>query len=322
LSVSAAPHLLLVNLGTPTAPTAPAVREFLAEFLADPEVVDLPRWLWGPILRGVVLRRRPLRVAKQYASIWAPEGSPLRVATERMVRGVRALSAGRIGVSAAYRYGEPSLDAELARLAGAHAGPVCVVPLFPQRTGATTGTIVAMARRAAARTGIAGRVLDRMVAPDDAGYVAALAARWREGISAAERTPEHLVVSYHGLPARYDRREGGGYSADCAATTRAFLEAIGWPPERATLAYQSRFGPERWLAPSTAGVLAELPRRGVRHVAVITPGFLTEGLETVEEIGIRGAETFVRAGGETLMRIGAVEDEPAMLASLMRLATG
>ena len=313
-------HLLLVNLGTTAAPTPEAVRAFLDEFLSDPAVVDLPRWIWQPILRTMVLRKRPARVAAQYASIWTPEGSPLRAETERIVARVRALAQGRCTVSAAYRYGEPSIDGEIARLALEGAERVVVVPLFPQRTDATTGTAFRRAREAAARAGITSRVRESVIAADDDGYVRAMAARWREALAAGSAAPEHLVLSYHGIPVRYDRRERGVYVRDCEATTRAFLRAIDWPSGRATHAYQSKFGPERWLTPSTADVLAGLPRRGVRSVAVITPGFVTDGLETIEEIGIRGRETFTEAGGESLLRVAAVADHEAFAASLVRLA--
>lgn len=316
------PHLLLVNLGTPTAPTPEAVREFLEEFLSDPSVVDLPAWLWRPILRTMVLRRRPARVAHMYASIWHPEGSPLRVATERIVAALRVRARGHFTVSAAYRYGEPSLDSEMARLARDTTGSIVVVPLFPHRTDATTGTAFRRAREAAARAAIAGRVTERVIPADDAGFVAAMAAVWRDTIARPAAPPEHLVLSYHGIPVRYDRRERRMYTADCEATTRALLAALEWPAERATHAYQSKFGPEPWLTPATADVLAALPRRGVRRVAVVTPGFITDGLETLEEIGIRGRETFTEAGGESLLRVGAVEDHPAFIESLAGLADG
>ncbi len=320
MSSATRPHLLLVNLGTPTAATPEAVRAFLDEFLSDPEVVDLPGWIWLPILRGMILRSRPRRIAHAYASIWTAEGSPLRAATERMVRGLAALAAGRFTVSAAYRYGEPSLDTELARLAREASGPVVVVPLFPQRTGPTTGTAFGRAREAAVRAGVASRLVERVVPADEPRYVAALAARWRDALAKLAQPPEHLVVSYHGLPVRFDRKENGVYTADCLATTRAFLAATGWPEDRTTHAYQSRFGPERWLGPATADVLAALPRRGVRRVAVMAPGFLTEGLETLEELGIRGRETFLEAGGTDFTYVPAVEDHPAMLEALAALA--
>lgn len=316
----AVPHLLLVNLGTPTAPLDGAVREFLDEFLSDPSVVDLPRWLWLPILKGIVLKRRPGRVARQYASIWTSEGSPLRVATERIARALASRAEGRFTVGVAYRYGEPSLDAALAGAADATTGPVIVVPLFPQRTDATTGTMLRRAREAAARAGVAHRLVERLVVADEPSYVAAMASRWTEALADAPMQPEHLVVSFHGIPVRYDRRERSVYVADCRATMRALLAAICWPMSRATLAFQSRFGPEPWLTPATADVLEDLPRRGVRRVAVITPGFVTDGLETLEEISIRGRERFLEAGGTYLLRVGAVEDHPAFLDALEGLA--
>ena len=317
----AIPHRLLVNLGTPRAPNAESVREFLLEFLSDEAVVDLPAWFWRPFLRRVVLRRRPARVAELYRSIWSPEGSPLRVETERMVTGLRALAGGRFTVSAAYRYGAPSIDAETARLATEQAGPVIVVPLFPQRTDATTGTAFKRAVEAAERAGIPDRLVLQCIPPDDAGYIEALAERCREAFAPSDREPEHLVVSFHGIPVRYNRREALTYTKDCELTTRALLAAIDWPAGRATLSYQSKFGFEKWLTPATATVLEELPGRGVKHLAVITPGFLTDGLETLEEIGMQGRESFEHAGGESFVRIGAVEAHPAMLRSLAGLAS-
>jgi ferrochelatase len=313
------PTLVVLNLGTPTAPTEAAVAEFLEEFLSDPTVVDLPAWLWRPILRGIVLKRRPRRVAHQYQSIWTPAGSPLRVATTKIVDGLRAIADGRFDVEAAYRYGEPSATTVMTRLAAGFADPIITVPLFPHRTEATTGTAIAAAAEAAKKAGIEGRVRSRLIAPNDPGYIAALAARWNETIGQGA-PPEHLLISFHGLPVRYDRREGYTYTTDCNATYRALLTAIGWPADRATLAYQSKFGPEPWLRPATATLLAELPGRGVRRVAVMAPGFLTEGLETLEEIAIRGRETFVEAGGESFLYVPAVEAHPALLGSIARLA--
>ncbi len=313
-------QLVLVNLGTPREPTPAALREFLDEFLSDPAVVDWPRWIWQPILRGIVLRKRPAVVAELYESIWSAGGSPLRSATEAIVAGVRKRAEGRFDVSSAYRYGEPSLDTVMRRLAGAGSAPVVVVPLFPQRTEATTGTAFRRAREAAGRAGITARLVERLMQPDDPGYVRAMAAQWRRTLEQAGREVEHLVVSFHGIPVRYDRREGGTYVRDCETTTRAFLEAINWPRERATLAYQSKFGPEPWLKPATADLLELLPRQGVRCAAVMTPGFLTEGLETIEEIGIRGRASFLQAGGERFIRVGSVEAEPAFLDAVAALA--
>jgi ferrochelatase len=314
------PHLLLVNLGTPDAPTPESVRRFLDEFLSDPDVIDFPRWLWQPILQGIILRTRPRKVAAAYQSIWTADGSPLRAATERLVARLRAEADGRFTVSAAYRYGEPSIDSEKARLQYEGVGRVVVVPLFPQRTSSTTGTAFRRAREVAARLGLDAPLVNRVIPATDPGYIQAQADRFFEAI-AAEPTPlDHVVVSYHGIPERYDRNERRAYSSDCCETTTALLRAIQWPVERSTLAFQSKFGPERWLTPSTESVLEALPARGVRRVAVITPGFVTDGLETIEEIGDRGRESFLHAGGERFVRVAAVETHPAFVASLAGLA--
>jgi ferrochelatase len=311
--------LLLVNLGTPDAPTPESVRAFLSEFLSDPAVVDLPRWIWRPILDKIVLRSRPDRVAEAYGLVWTEAGSPLRVATERMVAAVRARANGAFTVSSAYRYGEPSLHSEMHRLALENEGPVIVVPLFPHRTDATTGTAFWRAREAAESAGIGHRYREALITPADDGYIAALAARWRETLSACDAHPEHLVISFHGIPARYDRRERRQYTRDCEETAAALLVTIDWPTSNATIAYQSKFGPEPWLTPATAKVIEDLARGGTRRLAVATPGFLTHGLETLEEIGIRGRDSFLAAGGEELILVGTVEDHPSMIDSLVRM---
>jgi ferrochelatase len=302
--------VVLANLGTPSAPTEAAVREFLREFLADPLVVDWPSWIWKPILERIVLRKRPSRVAELYREIWWPEGSPLEVETERIR--ARLSESTEHEVAVAYRYGDRSLSRILLR--DARAIPTAVIPLFPQRTSSSSGSIVHEVER------FRGRSVDvdaLEIAPDDPGYIGALADRAREAM--AGRAVEHLLVSFHGIPVRYDRRERGRYAADCERTTRALLRALGWDPGRATLCYQSRFGPERWLGPATADLLRGLPARGIRRVAVITPGFLTEGLETLEEIGRLGRSQLLGAGGEELVRIPAVADHPAFVAGLLRL---
>lgn len=314
------PHVILVNLGTPEAATAPAVRAFLLEFLSDPAVIDYPRWFWQPILRGIILRTRPARVAELYSSIWSPGGSPLRVGTEQLVAAVGERGAGQLTVSSAYRYGEPSLETALRAVAERHSGPIVILPLFPQRTDSTTGTAFKRAREAATARGLASRLVERLVAPDDPGYVAAMVTRWREALAEAPEMPEHVVVSFHGIPTRYDRNEGHVYTRDCEATTRALLAALGWPADRATLAYQSKFGPEKWLTPATADVLESLPKQGVKRVAVITPGFLTDGLETIEEIGAQGRESFLHAGGEVFIRVGGVESHPAFVDAICESA--
>ncbi len=324
--------VLLVNLGTPIAPTAEAVRTFLQEFLSDPLVIDLPRWLWQPILRRMVLRSRPQRVAELYESIWyrtpcgpvCPGGgcSPLECGTRRLAAAVGQRLDASYRVDWAYRYGERSIRRGLQAAIDAGADSILVVPLFPQRTCSTSGSIERETERAAAELGIGCRVQLLQIEPGDRGYAAGLAARARARLAEEAAPPEHLLVSFHGIPTRYDRREGGQYVRDCRATTDALLRELSWPRQRATLCYQSKFGPEPWLKPATAKVVEGMPARGVRRLAVITPGFLTEGLETLEEIAVQARDAFLAAGGERFLYLPAVEDAPAFAATLEALVRG
>ena len=311
--------LILVNLGTPDAPTPDAVRRFLLEFLSDPSVIDLPRWLWQPILRGMVLRSRPHKVAQLYQSIWMDGGSPLRVGTGKIAAGLEEISDGRFDVVWAYRYGDPSLYQTFRDRVDADTETV-VLPLYAHRTSSTTGSVFIETDRVAVKLGVPAGVRKVALAADDPGFIDAVADRCRAAFAAAAAEPQHLLLSYHGIPTRYDRRERRQYSTDCWATTDALLKALDWDPERATHCYQSKFGPEPWLKPTTADLVKELPGRGIRSLAVVAPGFLTDGLETIEEIGVRGLEMFEAAGGDTLIRVEAPEDHPAMLAALKRTA--
>lgn len=314
-------HLVLVNLGTPTAPEAGAVREFLDEFLSDRSVVDLPRWIWLPILRGIVLRKRPARVAEAYREIWLDEGSPLIHGTRRATEALRErLAADGVTVDWCLRYGERSLARWLPGYLERTSGQVGIIPLFAHRTPPTTGTILDEARRVAREAGAEDRVHGLLLAPDDPGFVAAQAEVAVRAIEQAGVEPEHLLVSFHSVPERYAKRDGGRYQDDCRRTTEALLGALGWPPERATLCFQSKFGPTRWIGPFVDERLATLARSGLRRVAVATPGFLNDGLETAEEIGIRGRETFLEAGGSAFVRVPCVEDHPRLIEGLARAA--
>jgi ferrochelatase len=307
--------VLVVNLGTPGSPTAADVADFLREFLGDPLVVDYPRWFWKPLLERVILRSRPHKVAEMYRSI-APSGAmPLTRGTEAIANALGKELGASFSVKPAYRYGAGAIAGELT--AALRAGDDCVViPLFPQRTCSSSETIVELADAVAAKENARGRVLLVRIEPDDDGYIAGLA-----GHVASTRAAEpfdHLVVSFHGIPRRYDRREGGRYSRDCRTTFTALLRAASIPPERATLSFQSRFGPEPWLGPATFDVLRSLARAGTRNVGVIMPGFLTEGLETLEEIGVRGREAFLEAGGSRYAVVPALEAAPDLIALLAR----
>jgi ferrochelatase len=308
--VATSPPVLLVNLGTTRTPEGSSVREFLAEFLSDPMVVDYPRWLWRPVLARI-LRTRPEKVAEQYRSIWTGKSSPLEEGTKR-IAGALGQLLGR-EVRYAHRYGKPRLRDEIDRARER----TVAVPLFPQRTCSTTGSIESA-------IGARGAAEIRRVPPDDPGYIEAIGDLFERTVEAGpvrHSPPGHLVVSFHGIPLRYDWRERGRYRADCESTFRAMLSRIGWPEERATLSYQSRFGPEPWLRPATASVIAGLASSGVKSLAVATPGFLTEGLETLEEIGIRGRRTFLESGGREFVRIPPVEAHPRFVESLAAIVS-
>ena len=309
--------VLIVNLGTPAAPTDEAIRQFLREFLGDPRVVDWPAWFWKPVLRFLVLRFRPAKIRPLYESIWTEEGAPLHLETEAIVEALNGTLPEGTRAEAVYRYGEPSLERRLEE-AMEH-GPVTVCSLFPHLTSSTTGTIDQLVERARRRHANPPEV--RVFHPDaaDPGLIQALVDRYQEATAEMSVGPDHLVFSYHGIPIRHDRREEGLYSGGCHATTRAFLERIGWPEDRATTAFQSEFGPEPWLKPATEDTLEELAKKGVRRVVVLTPGFLTDGLETIEEIGEEARETFLEAGGKELVRVPAVKDHPAFIRSLRRI---
>jgi ferrochelatase len=309
--------LLIVNLGTPDAPTPEAVHRFLLEFLSDPGVIDLPRWLWQPILRNMVLRSRPRKVAELYRSIWTEGGSPLEVGTRAIADGVEELAAGRLAVAWAYRYGERSIE----RAFDQHVDTdteVAVVPLYTHHTSSTSWSVFLEAERVARARGVIDNVRRVELPPDDPGFIAAQADRCRETFAAAGGEPDHLLLSYHGIPTRYDRRERGRYSSDCRATTEALLTALDWDPQRASHCYQSKFGPEPWLKPATADRIEELADEGVKSLAVVTPGFLTDGLETIEEIGIQGAEAFEERGGERYLRVPATEAHPGLIEAIVR----
>lgn len=313
--------ILLVNLGTPAAPTPKAVRRYLAEFLSDPRVVEIPRALWWPILHGLVLRTRPAKSAAKYARIWSDEGSPLLVWTRKQA--VRLLgSLGERGhavlVLHAMRYGQPSIAGALDALKEQGATRILVLPMYPQYAAATTGSTVdavhAWARRARHVPEL------RMVHQfhDDAGMIAALAARVQQHWM-REGRGRMLVMSFHGLPAR-SLTLGDPYHCQCLKTARLLAERLGLPQQEYQVTFQSRFGRARWLEPYTDATLRKLARQGHERVDVICPGFAADCLETLEEIGIEGRNSFLAAGGQALHLIPCLNDSPAWIDALAQLA--
>ncbi|WP_414902169.1 ferrochelatase [Sphingomonas flavalba] len=285
--------VLLVNLGTPDAPTAPAVRRYLREFLSDPRVIEIPPWLWQPILRGIILTVRPRKSARAYAEIWGADGSPLAAITRAQAAALVGAFGPEVMVDYAMRYGQPAIGARIAALQAAGCDRILIAPLYPQYCAATTAaaTDAAYAALAAMRVQPALRVLPPYYA--EPAYIAALKAATERALAALPFTPDALVASFHGMPER-TRRLGDPYYDHCMTTARLLSEALGRP---LTVTFQSRFGRARWLEPATDATLAALPQQGVRRVALLTPGFAADCLETLEELGIRGRETFIAAGG-------------------------
>ena len=312
--------VLVVNLGTPDAPTPEAVRRFLAEFLSDRRVVDLPRLPWQVFLRTFVLPFRPAKSAAAYRQIWTPAGSPLLTGTEALARALerrlRALLPEPPAVAMGMTYGNPSIAHALERLRAANVTRVVVLPLFPQYSATTTAAVMDRVDDALARWPASP---ERIAIEDyhaDPAYIDALAASIRR----ARLSFDHLLFSFHGIPERYCRA-GDPYGEQCECTVQALRERLGLGPEACSLTFQSRVGREPWLGPDTESRLRELARAGARRVAVICPGFAVDCLETLEEIAIRGAECFEAAGGERLDYIPALNDSNAhvnLLAALIR----
>ena len=305
--------LLIVNLGTPEAPTPRAVRRYLAEFLHDHRVVQLTRWLWCPLLHFIILPLRGPKAAAKYASIWMPEGSPLAVHTRRLAGAVQDRLPGW-RVQDAMRYGEPSIGSRLQAWRAEGVQKVLVLPLYPQYSTTTTESVRDVVTREA--RGLDVRFIEDY--PVDPGWVAAVVGSirsWR----AEHGAGEHLLFSYHGLPQRL-ARNGDPYPQRCEASTRAIVQALGLRDGEWTLTYQSRFGKERWLEPATDATLQAMAARGVRRVDVVCPGFAVDCLETLEEIAMQNAELFHAAGGEALRYIPCLNDAPAHADALAALA--
>jgi ferrochelatase len=305
--------VVLVNLGTPSAPTPRAVRRYLGEFLMDPRVVALPRWLWGPLLHLVILPLRSPRVARKYAEIWMEEGSPLAVYTRRLAQAVQQRMP-QARVVHAMRYGTPSIPEVFAQLRSERIGRVIVLPLYPQYSTTTTASVDDLVRRTRSMPTVSIRDYHR-----DPRWVAAIAdsirAHW-----AAHGRGDRLVFSFHGLPQRLVDA-GDPYAAQCEAGVEAIAHALALQPGDYRLTYQSRFGREQWLEPATVDVLGELARDGVRKVDVVCPGFAVDCLETLEEIAMQNAEVFRAAGGDALRYIPCLNDAPAHADALAAIAT-
>lgn len=318
--------VLLGQVGTPDAPTRRAVARYLARFLSDRRVIDYPSWLWQPLLRGLILPLRSGRSARLYQRIWTPRGSPLLVESEKQRQRLQDRLGAGYRVVLGMAYAGPSFERAVDDLLAAGISEVIVVPMFPQYSSATTASVYDAAFAAATdRAGAARRLVPhlRCVPPyfEDPGYIGALVKSIKDAIAAGP-PPDHIVLSFHGLPERYVNG-GDPYRQHCDRTVTALVAALRWQPSDYTVAFQSRFGPEKWLGPGTAAVLTGLSARGVRRPLVVTPGFTTDCLETLDELGNEGRAEFASGGGDaSAYRLcPCLNDQPEWIDALSRLIT-
>ena len=319
--------VLLVNLGTPDAPDAKAVRRYLAQFLSDPRVVEIPRIVWKPLLHGVILNTRPAQSAKRYRAIWTKDGSPLLVHSLRQ----RTLLLGFLGqrlkragfpadlcpVEIGMRYGSPSVASAMDKLRAASCEKILVLPLYPQYSASTTASTfdAVAAHLASARRVPALRFVETF--HGDEGYVAALAQNVNDYWMKHGR-PAKLVLSFHGVPRR-TLEQGDPYHCYCHATARLLVRELGLTPAQWTISFQSRFGRAQWLTPYTSEVLESLGKEGAGRVDVFCPGFVADCLETLEEIGIEGKALFLEAGGKEFNVIPCLNEHPRWITALAEM---
>lgn len=311
--------MLLVNLGTPTAPTAKALRPYLAEFLSDPRVIDYPRWKWWPILHGVILRVRPRRSAHAYARIWDDaKGSPLRWRSEALASALQTELGDGVRVALAMRYGEPSVASTIARLQRDGVRRLLVLPLYPQYSAASTGSVIDAVADAmkALRWPPELRLVNDY--HDDPAHIEALAASI-ESWWAEHGRGDKLLLSFHGIPERYAHL-GDPYAEQCRATTCMLRTRLQLDEAQLLLSFQSRVGRERWLGPYTDATVRRLANEGVKRLDVACPGFAVDCLETLEEIAMQNRDFFTTGGGEDLRYIPALNDSAGQVRSLAALA--
>ncbi|AUX92691.1 ferrochelatase [Mixta gaviniae] len=309
------PGVLLVNLGTPDAPTTPAVKRYLKQFLSDKRVVDTPRWLWWPILNGIILPIRSPRVSKLYASVWMEGGSPLLVYSKRQREALAAQL--DIPVELGMSYGNPSLKSAVDSLMAQGVTRLIVLPLYPQFSCSTV---------AAVWDGLSSVFAGYRSMPDvhfirdyaeHPAYIAALKASVERSF-AKNGKPDLLVMSFHGIPQRF-ANEGDDYPQRCRDTTDALTRALGLSENEVMMTFQSRFGREPWLTPYTDETMRGLPAKGVRHIQIMSPGFSSDCLETLEEINEQNREFFLHAGGEKFEYIPALNDDEEHIAMMLAL---
>jgi ferrochelatase len=307
--------VLLVNLGTPEAPDAASVRTYLAEFLSDPRVIEIPQLLWQPILRGIILRTRPAKSAKAYREVWTDDGSPLLAISMRQAARLRERFGDELIVGLAFRYGKRSIGYAISKMVDAGVDRVLFAPLYPQYCAATTAsaTDALFAQLETMRFQPAIRTLPPYY--EDPLYIDALRGNLTRQLEALDFEPQRLLLSFHGMPER-TRELGDPYRDQCMEAARLLGEALG---REVDVAFQSRFGRAKWLEPATDTTLAAYHGKGVQRIAIAAPGFSADCLETLEELGIRGRDDFLAAGGTHFARLDCLNDSPEGMTMLEHL---
>ena len=309
--------VLLVNLGTPEAAEPKAVKRYLGEFLSDRRVVEIPRLLWQPILRGIILQTRPKKSSEAYEQVWMEEGSPLAHYTKRQAEELAARFGAEVDIRWAMRYGEPAVGEVLTQMKADGCERILVAPLYPQYCAATTATVMDECYRALAAMRWQPALRSLPPYHDDPAYIDALKTSIGGALEALDFSPDALLLSFHGMPQR-TLELGDPYHCHCRKTARLLGEAMG---RDVRVAFQSRFGRAKWLEPATDAVLEAMPGEGIKRVAIAAPGFASDCLETLEELAIRGQEQFVEAGGERFAYLPCLNDSApgiAMLETLLR----
>ena len=317
--------VLFCNLGTPDAPTTFAVRQFLKEFLSDPRVVEIPRLLWLMILHGIILRVRPAQSAAKYAAVWKPEGSPLKIWTEKqalLLQGWLGQRGHRVKVFHAMRYGATSIASQLDRLKTHGVTRVLILPAYPQYSATTTATVFDAVYAWAAQTRLIPELRFINHYHDDPGYIGALADSVKKNwlLNGHPDTSYQLVMSFHGVPER-TLHLGDPYHCECLKTARLLGQALGLTKEQYKVTFQSRLGRAKWLEPYTEPTLIAMGKAGVERVDVICPGFNCDGLETLEEIDLEGRVAFLNAGGKTFHYIPCLNDNNDWITALCNITT-
>ncbi|MEO0451272.1 MAG: ferrochelatase [Pseudomonadota bacterium] len=305
--------ILLVNLGTPDGTDYWSMRRYLSEFLSDPRVIEVPMPIWQLILQGPILTFRPSKSGRAYKKIWTEEGSPLLLFTKRQAEKLNArIGSDRLLVDFAMNYGNPSIVSKVTALKEAGCDRICVVPLYPQYSAATTASVCD--RTFKALEGMRWQPALRTAASfhDEPVYIEALSNKITEHLNTLDFTPERIIMSYHGIPKAYFDK-GDPYHCHCHKTTRLVSQYLGWDDGFAMTTFQSRFGPTEWLKPYTDHTLEELPEQGVKKVVVVSPAFISDCLETLEELAMEGRDEFLEAGGEAYSVVPCLNDSEAAI---------